>query len=53
VNGENDKMVPATNSTALKNRIPNSEIILYKDAGHAGIFQYHKEFVKSALKFFA
>jgi pimeloyl-ACP methyl ester carboxylesterase len=52
VNGENDKMVPASNSTALKNRIPNSEIILYKAAGHGGIFQYHQEFVKSALKFF-
>ena len=51
VNGVNDKMVPSSNSTALKNRIPNSEIILYKDAGHGGIFQYHEEFVKSALKF--
>lgn len=51
VNGDNDKMVPSSNSTALKNRIPNSEIILYKDAGHGGIFQYHKEFVKSALEF--
>jgi len=52
VNGENDKMVPSVNSTALKNSIPNSEIILYKDAGHGGIFQYHEEFVKSALNFF-
>ena len=51
VNGENDKMVPSTNSTDLKNRIPDSEIILYKDAGHGSIFQYHEEFVKSALKF--
>jgi len=51
VNGDNDKMVPSTNSTALKNRIPNSEIILYKDAGHGGIFQYQEEFVKSALNF--
>ena len=51
VNGENDKMVPSSNSTALKNRIPNSEIILYKDAGHGGIFQFHDEFVKSALTF--
>jgi pimeloyl-ACP methyl ester carboxylesterase len=51
VNGVNDKMVPSSNSTALKNRIPNSEIILYQDAGHGGIFQYHEEFVKSALKF--
>jgi len=51
VNGEDGKMVPSTNSTALKNRIPNSGIILYKDSGHGGIFQYHEEFVKSALKF--
>ena len=52
VNGENDKMVPRTNSTALKNSIPTSELILYKDAGHGSIFQYQEEFVKSALKFF-
>lgn len=51
VNGENDKMVPSSNSTALKNRITNSEIVLFKDAGHGGIFQYHEEFVKSALNF--
>jgi pimeloyl-ACP methyl ester carboxylesterase len=51
VNGVDDKMVPSSNSTALKNHIPNSEIILYKDAGHGGIFQYHEAFVKSALKF--
>jgi pimeloyl-ACP methyl ester carboxylesterase len=51
VNDENDKMVPASNLTALKNSIPNSEIILYKDAGHGGILQYHEAFVKSALMF--
>jgi len=51
VNGENDKMVPSSNSTVLKNSIPNSELILYKDAGHGGIFQYHRDFVKSALEF--
>lgn len=51
VNGDNDKMVPSSNSLVLKNKIPNSEIILFKDAGHGGIFQYNEEFVKSALKF--
>lgn len=45
-------MVPSSNSTELKNRIPNSEIIIYKDADHGGIFQNHDAFVKSALKFF-
>lgn len=44
-------MVPSSNATELKNRIPNSELIIYKDSGHGGIFQYHEEFVKSALKF--
>ncbi|MEO6231752.1 MAG: alpha/beta hydrolase, partial [Ferruginibacter sp.] len=52
VNGENDKMVAISNSKELKNRITNSEIIIYKDGGHGSIFQYHEEFVKSALKFF-
>jgi pimeloyl-ACP methyl ester carboxylesterase len=46
VNGEDDKMVPISNSYELKKRIKNSEIIVYKDAGHGGIFQYHEEFVK-------
>ena len=51
VNGENDKMIPSSNSYELKRRIKNSEIIVYKDAGHGAIFQYHDEFLKSALKF--
>ena len=51
VNGENDKMVPASNSYELKNRIKNSEIIIYKDAGHGSIFQNHEDFVKKALEF--
>ena len=50
-NGDNDRMVPSSNTSDLKKRIPHSEIIIYKDAGHGGIFQYHEEFVKSALKF--
>jgi pimeloyl-ACP methyl ester carboxylesterase len=51
VNGENDKMVPISNSYDLNKRISNSEIIVYKDSGHGGIFQYSESFVKSALKF--
>ena len=38
--------------TELKKRIKNSEIVVYKDTGHGGIFQYHEDFVKSALNFF-
>lgn len=50
-NGVEDKMVPIVNSYELKKRIPNSELIVYPDAGHAGIFQYNQSFSKSALEF--
>lgn len=50
-NGDNDRMVPSSNTTDLAKRLSNSELIIYKDAGHGGIFQYHDEFVKSALVF--
>jgi len=46
-------MVPSSNTYDLAKHISNSEIIVYKDAGHGGIFQYHEEFVKSALAFLA
>ena len=52
-NGDNDRMVPSSNTYDLAKRIPNSEIIIYKDAGHGGIFQYHKKFVESTLTFLA
>ena len=52
-NGDNDRMVPSSNTYDLSKRLSNSEIIVYKDAGHGGIFQYHEEFVKSALAFLA
>jgi pimeloyl-ACP methyl ester carboxylesterase len=50
-NGEYDRMVPSSNSRDLAQRLPNSELALYPDAGHGGIFQYHDEFVASALAF--
>ena len=52
-NGDNDRMVPSSNTYDLNKRIPNSEIIIYKDAGHGGMFQYHEAFIKSALAFLA
>jgi pimeloyl-ACP methyl ester carboxylesterase len=51
VNGEDDKMVPSSNSADLARRLPHAQLILYRDAGHGGIFQYHEEFVKEVLKF--
>ncbi|MBX4263587.1 alpha/beta fold hydrolase [Clostridium estertheticum] len=51
VNGDNDRMVPTLNSYDLAKRIPDSELVIYKDSGHVGIFQNHDEFVKAVLEF--
>jgi len=34
-----------------KKRIKNSKIVVYKDAGYGGIFQYREQSMKSALEF--
>ena len=52
-NGDNDIMVPTSNSRDLARRIPNADLVIYEDAGHGGIFQYHGEFVPKALAFLA
>lgn len=53
-NGESDRMVPSQNTIDLAQRLPNSQLIpLYPDAGHGGIFQHHKEFVRNANEFLA
>ncbi len=52
-NGDNDRMVPTSNTFDLAKRLPNSEIKIYPDAGHGGIFQFHDEFVAQSLEFLA
>ncbi|AVV47957.1 alpha/beta hydrolase [Streptomyces sp. P3] len=51
VNGESDRMVPSKNSYDLARRVPNGELVIYPDAGHGGIFQFHQQFVETALEF--
>lgn len=51
VNGDNDRMVPSSNTYDLAKRISGSELIVYKDAGHGGIFQNYQAFLKSVLAF--
>jgi pimeloyl-ACP methyl ester carboxylesterase len=51
MNGESDKMVPSKNTVDLDQRLPNSQLVLYPDAGHGGVFQFHQDFVKRALAF--
>jgi pimeloyl-ACP methyl ester carboxylesterase len=53
VNGDYDRMVPTSNTLDLAKRLPNSELKIYPDAGHGGIFQFHDEFVPQALEFLA
>jgi len=52
-NGDNDRMVPTKNTVDLANRLPDSELVIYPDAGHGGIFQHHTQFVDKALEFLA
>ncbi len=51
INGDSDRMVPSQNSVDLDRRLPNSQLVLYPDAGHGGVFQFHEDFVKRALEF--
>jgi pimeloyl-ACP methyl ester carboxylesterase len=50
-NGETDRMVPTSNSRDLAQRLPNADLVIYPDAGHGGVFQFHRQFVERALAF--
>ena len=52
-NGDNDRMVPSVLSEDLHRRIKGSELIIYPDSGHGGIFQYHATFAPAAVDFLA
>lgn len=44
---------PTYNSLDLAHRLPNSTLVIYPDAGHGGVFQFHTRFVSQALEFLA
>jgi len=46
-------MVPSALSEDLHRRIKDSELIIYPNSGHGGIFQFHEEFAPAAAKFLA
>ena len=50
-NGDNDRMVPSVLSEDLHRRIAGSELIIYPDSGHGGIFQFHDQFAPRILEF--
>jgi hypothetical protein len=43
-------MVP-TKNLDLAQRVPHSEPVIYPDAVHGGIFQFHGQFLAKALEF--
>ncbi|MGC5246756.1 alpha/beta fold hydrolase [Gordonia sp. DT219] len=50
-NGDKDVMVASKHSIELADRIRDARVIIYPDSGHAGVFQYHHEFVPEILEF--
>jgi pimeloyl-ACP methyl ester carboxylesterase len=52
-NGDNDRMVPSVLSEELHHRIAGSELVIYPDSGHGGIFQFHDRFAPVAVEFLA
>ncbi len=52
-NGDNDRMVPSVLSEDLHRRIKGSELIIFPDSGHGGVFQFHEKFAPVAVEFLA
>ncbi len=51
LNGSNDVMIPTTNSWYMAQNIPNAQLFIYPDAGHAAQYQYPERFLKHAIQF--
>lgn len=52
-NGDDDRMVPTSNTHDLARRLPHSELVIYPDGGHGAVFQNHADFVARTLTFLA
>lgn len=51
LNGIKDVMIATVNSWHMVQNIPNAQLIVYPNAGHASQFQYPERFVKHAAQF--
>ncbi|MET3555889.1 alpha/beta hydrolase [Burkholderia sp. 567] len=51
LNGVNDVMVPTVNSFYMVRNLPNAQLFIYPDAGHAAQFQYPQRFLGHAVQF--
>ena len=52
-NGDQDLMVDSRHSADMARRLPNSQLTIYPDSGHGGVFQHHRAFVPAVLDFLA
>lgn len=50
-NGDHDRMVPSVLSSDMHRRIPGSELHIYPDSGHGGVFQHHEAFAPALVEF--
>ena len=46
-----DNMIPVRNSYYLAEHLPNGTLLVYPDAGHGSLFQFHDSFVRQASLF--
>ena len=44
-------MIPTINSWFMAQNIPNAQLFIYPDAGHAAQYQYPERFLKHAIQF--
>jgi pimeloyl-ACP methyl ester carboxylesterase len=51
VNGSRDVMIPTINAFTLSQHIPNAQLIIYPDSGHASQFQFPDLFLLHARTF--
>ena len=51
LNGVHDEMIPVVNSYSLSENLPNAVMLIYPDAGHGSLFQYHESFARHANAF--
>jgi pimeloyl-ACP methyl ester carboxylesterase len=51
MNGVHDEMIPVRNSYWLVENVPNATLLVYPDAGHGSLFQYHDAFARQATEF--
>jgi pimeloyl-ACP methyl ester carboxylesterase len=51
LNGVHDVMIPTVNSFYMARNLPNAQLFIYPDSGHAAQFQYPQRFLLHAIQF--